>query len=107
MDFNTEINMEKERYNEKEMHTETEVVMYKATEAGADTQTKKEIPDLWLTITAGPESVVACAGEYQLEPGWKLRGRPLWKHASSERWLYLGTDERWYIGDREEYDMNF
>lgn len=67
-------------------------------------------PVLYITvpkIASGTPDQVQCTGKYELVPGDRPNGRPLWIHSRGNRWLYCGRDKIWYVGDEEEKDLQF
>jgi len=60
-----------------------------------------------LLYVSSPQNQTSCSGEYELVPGERPNGQPLWAKKGSGRWIYSGTDGRWYIGGLRSKDRNF
>jgi len=60
-----------------------------------------------LLYVSSPKIHASCTGEYELVPGERPNGQPLWAKKGGDRWLYSGVDGRWYVGGIRSKDMNF
>eukprot|EP00928_Gymnodinium_smaydae_P004022 TRINITY_DN11411_c0_g4_i1.p1 TRINITY_DN11411_c0_g4~~TRINITY_DN11411_c0_g4_i1.p1 ORF type:complete len:4239 (+),score=800.52 TRINITY_DN11411_c0_g4_i1:23-12739(+) len=47
------------------------------------------------------------SGRYQLLPGTREAGRPIWKQVDGPHYLFVGESGKWIVGGARERDLNF
>jgi len=54
-----------------------------------------------------PNGQQKCAGDYELVPGERPNGQPLWRKTDGKRWLFSSKTQKWCIGGKDVREKNF